>query len=110
MTAPSAAININSTVLPKLTSLPIIDIGPYLPGEDDAGRLSTSAAIHAACLEHGFFYLDISKYVDPSEPEELARLAREFFALPEGEKEKIALRNEDHARGTWFPPHVCLRF
>ncbi|KAI0785258.1 Clavaminate synthase-like protein [Abortiporus biennis] len=84
--------------LPKLSALPIIDITPFLH-QDHHGRLSTAAAIHAACLEYGFFYLDISKYVDPSEPEELTRLAREFFALPQEEKDKISLKNEDHARG-----------
>jgi len=79
--------------------LPIIDISPYLDGHDAHGRVSTSAALHAACLEYGFFYLDISNYVDQSEPDELIRLAREFFDLPQAEKDKIALKNEDHARG-----------
>lgn len=99
MTAPSAALNATAADLPKLISLPIVDISPYLPGRDQLGRLSTSSAIHAASLECGFFYLDVSKFVDLSEAEELARLAREFFNLSEEEKDKIALRNEDHARG-----------
>ncbi|KDQ62432.1 hypothetical protein JAAARDRAFT_122490 [Jaapia argillacea MUCL 33604] len=83
----------------KLTSLPIISIAPYLHPHDGKGRLSTAAAIHAACLDYGFFYLDISCFIDPSEPEELTRLAREFFTLPQAEKDKISLRNEDNARG-----------
>lgn len=99
MLSPAAAIDITPEVLPKLSSLPIIDISPYLSKTDTAGRLSTSAAIHAACLEYGFFYLDISKFIDPSEPEELIKLAREFFALPQEEKEKIGLANQDYARG-----------
>ncbi|KAH8104555.1 Clavaminate synthase-like protein [Cristinia sonorae] len=85
--------------VPKLTALPIINLSPFLKQEDGKGRLSTAAQLHAACLDYGFFYLDISSYIDPSEPEELTRLAREFFALPEVEKDQIALRNEDHARG-----------
>jgi len=88
---------------PKTTNrsnnLPIIDIAPYIDELDTHGRVSTSAALHAACLEYGFFYLDITTYVDPSEPEELTRLAREFFDLPQAEKDQIALKNEDHARG-----------
>ncbi|THH01575.1 hypothetical protein EW026_g1164 [Hermanssonia centrifuga] len=64
-----------------------------------ASQSTKPKALHAACLEYGFFYLDISKYVDPSEPAELTRIAREFFSLPEEEKNKIALMNEDHARG-----------
>ncbi|OBZ71720.1 hypothetical protein A0H81_08331 [Grifola frondosa] len=83
----------------QLSALPIINIEPYLHTHDGKGRISTAAALHAACLQYGFFYLDISTFVDPSEPEELARLAREFFALPQAEKDKITLANEDHARG-----------
>jgi isopenicillin N synthase-like dioxygenase len=81
------------------STLPVIDIAPWVEGHDHKGRLSTAAAIHAACLEFGFFYLDITSYVDPREPEELSRLAREFFSLPPEEKEKISILNQDHARG-----------
>lgn len=83
----------------KPHTLPIIDITPYLDGHDAHGRVSVAAALHSACLEYGFFYLDISNYVDAAEPAELTRLAREFFALPQHEKDRIALKNEDHARG-----------
>lgn len=81
------------------SALPVISIAPWLDGSDTKGRLSTSAALHAACLEYGFFYLDISAFADPSEPEELARLAHEFFDLPQEEKDKLSLSNQDHARG-----------
>ncbi|TCD63681.1 hypothetical protein EIP91_005125 [Steccherinum ochraceum] len=83
----------------KLTALPVINLSPFIKPEDGKGRLSAAAQLHAACLEYGFFYLDISSYIDPEEPEELTRLAREFFALPEEEKDRIALRHEDRARG-----------
>ena len=81
------------------STLPIIDIAPWIEGHDHKGRLSTAAAIHAASLEFGFFYLDISALVSPDEPEELSRLAREFFGLPQEEKDKISLNNQDCARG-----------
>lgn len=81
------------------STLPIIDIAPWIDGHDHKGRLSAAAAIHAACLEFGFFYLDVTSFVSPEEPEELSRLAREFFALPQEEKDKISLNNQDHARG-----------
>jgi isopenicillin N synthase-like dioxygenase len=92
----------NSSITPTPSSLPIIDIAPYLghKPQDAAKRALTAAALHAACLEFGFFYLDISTYVDHSEPEELTALAREFFALPQEEKNRLSLINEDHARGT----------
>ncbi|KAJ7670216.1 hypothetical protein B0H17DRAFT_1086060 [Mycena rosella] len=82
-------------------SLPIIDIGPYLSINpvDPAARKATSEALHAACLEFGFFYLQISAFVDPAVPAELTTLARQFFALPQEEKDKISLSNQDGARG-----------
>lgn len=88
-------------VIPASTplTLPIINIAPYLNANDTEGRKSTVAALHAACVEYGFFYLDLSSYVDPAEPEDLTTLAREFFALPQEEKDKLSLKNEDHARG-----------
>ncbi len=100
MPAPSAVTAASATDFPKLSSLPIINIAPYLTHDHKGGRLSVASALHAACLEYGFFYLDLTSFVDPSEPEELTTLARQFFALPQEEKEKIALRNGDHARGT----------
>jgi len=86
----------------QLSALPIIDISPWL--EDDhvahhRGRLSAAAAIHSACLEYGFFYLNISALVSPDEPEELAHLARQFWALPQEEKDQISISKQDHARG-----------
>jgi isopenicillin N synthase-like dioxygenase len=93
-TIPLGEAAINAT-----SALPIIDIAPWVTGHDHKGRLSTAAAIHAACLEFGFFYLDISSFATPEEPEELARLAREFFALAQDEKDNISLNNQDRARG-----------
>ena len=88
---------------PKAAStLPTIHIAPWIEGHDHKGRLSTAAAIHAACLEFGFFYLDVSSYVDPRETEEIIHLAHRFFSLPTEEKEKISISNQDHARGTFL--------
>jgi isopenicillin N synthase-like dioxygenase len=83
----------------QASTLPIIDIAPFLRDDQGELRASASAALHAACVKYGFFYLDISAYADPSETAKLTALAREFFALPQEEKDKISLSNEDHARG-----------
>ncbi|KAF9783446.1 Clavaminate synthase-like protein [Thelephora terrestris] len=83
---------------PQLSSLPVIHIAPYLADHNGHGRLSTSAALHAACKEFGFFYLDLTGFATPEETEELGRLAREFFALP-SEEEKIRVGLQDNARG-----------
>ena len=89
---------------PPQVRLPIIDISPYIGEnhEDVAKRPAVSALLHAACMEYGFFYLDISSYVDSREPEELTALANAFFSLPEEEKDEIALRHGDHARGRHY--------
>jgi isopenicillin N synthase-like dioxygenase len=93
---PSGENAVNAT-----STLPIIDIAPWVNGHDhnDSDRLSTAAAIHDACLEYGFFYLDTTPFVAPEEPEELSRLAHEFFQLPQEEKDKISLNKQDRARG-----------
>lgn len=93
------------------STLPIINLAPLLDrGGDFAASASTSAALHDACVQYGFFYLDISGYVNPSELVQLTELARSFFSLPQEEKDKLALKNEDHARGlihrvTFYDPH-----
>lgn len=95
MQTPSGKIN-------QSPSLPVIDISPWLNANvvgRNGGRQETSAALHAACLTYGFFYLDISSYVDAGETDDLVSLARQFFSLPEDIKDKYALRNEDGARG-----------
>ncbi|KAJ7780650.1 hypothetical protein DFH07DRAFT_437667 [Mycena maculata] len=92
---------IRPCVSTTMSSLPIIDIRPYLsPNHGNAAaRRATSQALHDACLQFGFFYLDLSAYVDPAVPEELATLARRFFRLPQADKDKLALSNQDNARG-----------
>jgi isopenicillin N synthase-like dioxygenase len=103
----SESLEVEGAAVKAASTLPIIDIAPWIEGHDHKGRLSTAAAIHAACLEYGFFYLDITSYIDPSEPQELSRLAHQFFDLPEEEKEIISLNNQDHARGA--PPILSAR-
>ncbi|KZT34373.1 Clavaminate synthase-like protein [Sistotremastrum suecicum HHB10207 ss-3] len=82
-------------------SLPIISIAPYLPTStaSEKQKLETSRALHEACRDYGFFYLDISSFADKSETDELTDLAREFFALPQDVKDRLSLRNQDNARG-----------
>lgn len=81
--------------------LPVISIAPFWDAQsaNSAGREAVSKALHSACVEYGFFYLDISQCVELAETEELTRLAREFFALPQAEKDEISLRHQDFARG-----------
>ncbi|KAK7056814.1 hypothetical protein VNI00_002531 [Paramarasmius palmivorus] len=101
--APNGTNGHTANSSPKSEVLPIINITPYLLDDQCPGaaerRAATSAAIHEACVNFGFFYLDISAFADPRDTEELSTLAREFFSLPQEEKDKLALSNQDHARG-----------
>ncbi|RKP10840.1 hypothetical protein THASP1DRAFT_27379 [Thamnocephalis sphaerospora] len=70
------------------TTLPIIDIGPYLdPAASAEQRQAVSRALDKACREHGFFYL-----VNHGVPQDLCDRVRaqghQFFQLPEEEKRK----------------------
>ncbi|KAG8933205.1 hypothetical protein FRC02_012279 [Tulasnella sp. 418] len=89
-------------------SLPVISIEPYINRDDSspaniADRQRTSKALHEACRDVGFFYLDVSSFVDieneGSEGKELMRLARAFFGLEQEQKDTISIRNQDNARG-----------
>ena len=83
--------------------LPIIDVAPLLNSDpkNTELRATTAKALHSACIEYGFFYLNIEAYVDPLEPEELSLLGRQFFSLPQEEKDQLSLKNQDQARGTY---------
>ena len=83
--------------------LPIIDVAPLLNSDpkNTELRLTTAKALHSACIEYGFFYLNIEAYVNPSEPEELSWLGRQFFSLPQAEKDQLSLKNQDYARGMY---------
>jgi isopenicillin N synthase-like dioxygenase len=87
---------------PETTSLPLIDLGPYLDGPSSfpptEAQKRCSAAIHEACVEYGFFYLT-GLGLAPEEMDKVVALAREFFALPNEEKDKLSIANQDMARG-----------
>ena len=86
-----------------MTTLPLISITPWLPASsgsrNDALRRETSQALHSACVEYGFFYLDISGFASIEETSELEGLARQFFELPQEEKDSISISKQDGARG-----------
>ncbi|KAF7299035.1 Oxoglutarate 3-dioxygenase [Mycena indigotica] len=104
---PPAALSVSSllnlTTMTQTSNLPIINIAPYLrpanTPEELSARKAVSDALHGASLRFGFFYLDISAYVDASVPEELTSLARTFFHLPQETKDEISLTKQDNARG-----------
>lgn len=69
--------------------LPIIDISSFLsPTSSTEARQTTAKAINAACINYGFFYLT-GHGIPVSKLDEVISLARDFFALPLEEKNKI---------------------
>ena len=92
--------------------LPLIDVGPLLGhpaavgGPDsapvDPAVVEVAAAIDAACRRYGFFRVT-GHGVAPGALTHLERLAREFFARPVADKERIAMRHGGAAWRGWFP-------
>ena len=84
------------------TSLPIIDISPWISDgreADSTAKAKVANALRDACLTYGFFYLDVSSLIHQDEMDELVRLATRFINLPYEEKMQIGLLSRDKARG-----------
>ena len=82
-----------------MDELPVIDIAPLIRGGEIA---NVAAEIDAACHETGFFY--VTGHGVPTELQaRVYELAREFFALPEDEKARVAMRQGGRAWRGWFP-------
>jgi isopenicillin N synthase-like dioxygenase len=86
-----------------MTSLPLIEVGALLePGASERDRLVAGQAIDAACRDSGFF-LVTGHGIDPALRDDLERLSREFFALPDDTKAEISMRRGGLAWRGWFP-------
>jgi len=81
--------------------LPIIDVAPLF-GTDRASRARTVEAIGAACRSHGFFYAS-GHGIAATILERLDAASREFFALPQAEKNAIAMAHGGPAWRGYFP-------
>ena len=70
-------------------SLPVIDISPFVNTNSTAeARKEVALSIDRACTDFGFFYLT-GYGIPQAKLEEVISLARQFFALPAEEKNKI---------------------
>ena len=76
--------------------------GTPLDGAAGTAVADVAAAIDAACRRYGFFRV-AGHGVAPRARHALDRLARAFFALPERDKERIAMRHAGAAWRGWFP-------
>src|SRR4051794_22471583 len=80
--------------LQAMAALPVIDIS--------SGPDAVASAIDVACRESGFFFVT-GHAVATELRQRLDALAREFFALPDEEKARIAMAHGGRAWRGWFP-------
>lgn len=86
-----------------MSALPLVDVSALLdPGASDANRAAVGREIDAACRDTGFL-LVTGHGIDRGLRDDLERLSREFFALPDATKEQIAMARGGLAWRGWFP-------
>jgi len=73
----------------ELDAIPIIDIGDLVRGVPDAPE-KVGAAIKAACLEYGFFFVR-NHGVAPATIERVFEVSEQYFALPLEEKMELPI-------------------
>jgi isopenicillin N synthase-like dioxygenase len=84
-------------------SLPLIDVAALLATDaQDSDRVAVGRQIDAACRDSGFF-LVTGHGIEPQLRDDVERLAREFFALPDDAKAAIAMPRGGVAWRGWFP-------
>jgi isopenicillin N synthase-like dioxygenase len=82
-------------------SLPVIDMAPLFSG-DESRRAKVAEKLGSACREFGFFYVT-GHGIDESLLANLDDASRTFFALPESEKNQIAMARGGRAWRGYFP-------
>jgi isopenicillin N synthase-like dioxygenase len=77
------------------TTLPILDLARYA---DPAEKAAFLADLRHAARDIGFFYL-INHGVDESLQQAVQQQSRAFFALPDDQKQRVAMIHSPHFRG-----------
>lgn len=80
-----------------MNKIPIIDIQGLISNDLKSAK-NTAREINRACLDNGFFYIS-NHGVDQDLIDDLMRVAKDFFSLPQVEKEKISIKNSFASRG-----------
>lgn len=80
----------------NITSLPILDLS-QLDGNTEQ-RANFLTKLNRASRDVGFFYL-VHHGVDNAQLQRVQRLAKAFFALPDAEKQRVAMIHSPHFRG-----------
>ncbi|KAJ3323842.1 hypothetical protein HDV06_001212 [Boothiomyces sp. JEL0866] len=79
-------------------ALPIVDISAFLNESSLQEKQKTAKSLHDACVQFGFLYLK-GHGLTVEEMAEIRTLSKEFFDLPEEEKQEISITKNDLARG-----------
>jgi isopenicillin N synthase-like dioxygenase len=80
--------------------VPVVDVAPLVSGAGDIDAVAT--ALDRACRDTGFFTI-VGHGVDVRCIARVDELSREFFALDEDEKARIAMVHAGPAWRGWFP-------
>ena len=80
------------------TALPELDLAPFMAAPDSRAGRELAARLRDACHGPGFCYLTGHR-VPPELDAAIMAAARQFFALPEGERGALAIANSPHFRG-----------
>ena len=89
-----------------LQQVPVIDIAPFLNG-DEQGKLGVAAEVRQACEDIGFFVIT-GHGVAPRLVKEISEVSAQFFDLPEEEKLLVKRWADDVIRGYSRPLKECL--
>jgi len=81
-----------------MTSLPRVDIAPFLADPHSVAAHDFAVGLTTACHEVGFVYL-VGHGVDAGLERDVFGAARRFFALPEADRMQIVNTNSPHFRG-----------
>jgi isopenicillin N synthase-like dioxygenase len=80
-----------------LSTVPVVDLAPFLTGRPDARR-AVAHAVGRACEDIGFFTI-VGHGVDPALVARMYDVSREFFDLPLAEKLRVERPRPEQSRG-----------
>lgn len=86
--------------LTEFSQVPLVDVAPLVSGQP--GRHDVAEQLGRACRECGFFYV-VGHGIDEQLITRLEQLSRQFFALDEQEKMRIAMAHGGRAWRGYFP-------
>ena len=81
-----------------MSSLPVLDIGPFLTDESSAAAVDFVDQLRDTLHGPGFCYL-VGTGIDPRTEAAVMDVAREFFGQPEERRLEIVNTNTPHFRG-----------